>query len=104
MNCLTYTIHKIIAERRAGRRGGYIIMRRSAAAKVLGITSIYHPLYWVPHFLHRDQDGKVTQYTPTETDQQKFVEYGPLRAWLRLWRFEGVVTGDDNADEYKEAA
>jgi hypothetical protein len=104
MNCLTYTIHKIIAERRAGRRGGYIIMRRSTLARFLGITNRYHPLYLVPHFLHRDQDGKVTQYKPSEGDQKKFIEGGPLRAWLRLWRFEGDVTGDDNADEYKEAA
>jgi hypothetical protein len=102
MNCLTYVIRKAIQERRAGRRGGYLIMRRSNLAKEFGITNPRHPASWVPHFLHKDQDRNVTQYVPTPEQRRTNHHRGLFKTWLNLWRFDGVVVGDDDPDEYRK--
>ena len=104
MNCLTYTISKAIEERRAGRRGGYILMRRSYLARLYGITNRLHPVQLVPHFMHRDQDGNVTQYVPTAAQKREFIQQGLFQTWLRLWHFDGIVVGDDDPTEYKGTA
>ena len=101
-NCLTYVLGKIRAERKAGRRGGYILIRRSYLARDFGITNRWHPASWVPHFLHRDQDGNITQYTPTPEQLVRDKADGLFITWLRLWKFAGMVTGDDYPGHYRE--
>lgn len=101
-NCLTYVLGKIRSERKAGRRGGYILIRRSYLARDFGIHSRWHPASWVPHFLHRDQDGVITQYQPTPEQIERDYRDGLFNTWLRLWKFEGQVIGDDYPGQYKE--
>jgi len=101
-NCLTYVLGKIRAERKAGRRGGYILIRRSYLARDFGITSRWHPASWVPHFLHRDQDGVITQYQPSVHYLERERELGLFGAWLHLWHFDGQVVGDDYPGHYRE--
>jgi len=45
-NCLIYAVRKYLSE------GGYILCRRSVAWRYL------------PHFLHRGQDGMITHFRP----------------------------------------
>lgn len=103
MNCLIYVLRKIRTERTAGRRGGYILIRRSYLARDFGITNPWHPASWVPHFLHRDQHGVVTQYQPTEHQKWLNKHAGLFRVWLNLWSFEGEVTGDDEPGLYMDS-
>jgi hypothetical protein len=100
VNCLTYVLRKGFAERKAGRRWGYLIIRRSQLAFDFGITNPWHPASWVPHFLHRDQFHCITQYLPTPEQRAINRQCGLLRAWLGLWSFEGEVCGDDNFLDY----
>ena len=91
-NCLTYALMKWL------REGGYLMMRRSHLAREFGITNKWHPASWVPHFLHRDKQHNVTQYTVTDEHRVKEKEHGLFWAWSRLWTFDGHVTGDDKAE------
>lgn len=76
------------------RDGGYIIVRRSLAASKFGIRSRWHPVYWVPHFLHMSKEGTITQYVPSERKVEEH-QGNVWRFWLDLWHFEGcVVVGD----------
>ena len=100
MNCLTYVLRKGAAERRAGRRWGYLIIRRSRLAADFGISNPWHPAMWVPHFLHRDQFHHVTQYMPTAKQRAINAQRGLWRSWLGLWRFEGDIRSDDNVLDY----
>jgi hypothetical protein len=76
-------------------------MRRSEFAKAFGINNPWHPASWVPHFQHKDQDGKVTQYVPTAAQKQENQARGMWKTWLGLWRFDGIVVGDDDPDQYR---
>jgi hypothetical protein len=93
MNCLTYAFGKWL------REGGYLLVRRSKLAEEFGITSKLHPASWVPHFLHRDHNHVVTQYTATDWQRTCNQQRGLFRTWLTLWHFKGVVVGDDKADK-----
>lgn len=93
MNCLTYALGKFIKE------GGYLMMRRSQFAEVVGIKSKFNPLYWTPHFLHRTKTGVITQYLPTEDQKERHKKLTCFKVWLSLWHFEGVVCGDDLKNE-----
>lgn len=87
-NCLSYAWGKLRAE------GGYLMVRRSLAAKHFGIRSKWHPVTWVPHFLHMNKEGVITQYVPTR-EQVEEHEGNVWKFWLDLWHFEGrVITGD----------
>jgi hypothetical protein len=69
-------------------------MRRSMAAKHFGIRSKWHPVMWVPHFLHMSKDGVITQYVPTPETVAEHTG-SVWRFWMDLWHFEGrIVTGD----------
>ena len=87
-NCLTYAIGKWIKE------GGYILIRRSHFYKDFNL-SWWHPLYWLPHFLHRSPGKTITQYSPTEEQRKTFREKGLFYTWFRLWHIEGYIRGDD---------
>lgn len=90
MNCLTYAVRKLFYE------GGYLMIRRSQFAEVMGIKNKWNPFYWTPHFLHRSKDTKiVTQYLPTEEQIKKHKEMSCLVAWFQLWNFDGEIVGDD---------
>jgi hypothetical protein len=89
-NCLTYALGKFI------REGGYLVMRKSHIASFHGVGR-YHPFHLVPHFLHMDRKGAVTQLGRTPEEQKKAKELGPLLDWMWLWHFEGhIITGDDD--------
>lgn len=87
-NCLSYALTKW------RREGGYILVRRSLAGRKFGIASRWHPVSWVPHFLHMSKEGVITQYAPTE-EQVEEHKGSVWKFWLSLWHFEGrVVHGD----------
>lgn len=78
-NCLTYVL------RRYMRRGGYIVMRRSHAARRL----------WWPHFLWVPRLGaKVRHFAPVE----------PRRIWMlglpRIVFMGSVIYGRDDDPEW----
>lgn len=87
-NCLTYAFRTWV------REGGYLLCRRSMAGAKFGIRSKWHPVSWVPHFLHMSREGVITQYVPTEAQVEEHA--GDLfKFWLALWHFDGrVITGD----------
>lgn len=89
MNCLTYAVSKWL------REGGYLLIRRSHFAEVVGIENKWNPLYWIPHFLHRSKDKIITQYTPTESQKRKDKQKGLFAAFFSLFHFEGEIIGDD---------
>jgi len=89
MNCLTYAFNKWL------REGGYLLMRKSKLAEEFGIKSKWHPVSWVPHFLHRDKNHVVTQYTATDEQRAANQKRGVLKTWINLWNFEGEIIGDD---------
>ena len=91
-NCLTYALMKWL------REGGYLMMRRSALASEFGITSKWHPASWVPHFLHRDKQHNITQFTVTDEQRVANQKRGWFRTWLSIWHFNGHVIGDDKAE------
>lgn len=87
-NCLTYALSTW------HRDGGYLLVRRSLAARMFGIRSRWHPVMWVPHFLHMSREGVITQYVPTEETVAEHQGH-LLSFWLGLWHFDGrVITGD----------
>jgi hypothetical protein len=92
-NCLTYALGQW------WRRGGYLVVRRSLAWEFFNISARpwWSParLVWlVPHFLHKDYDGRITQYVPTVAQIERHSE-NLLRFWWGLWHFDGqVVDGD----------
>lgn len=88
VNCLLYAVRKLWKE------GGYLLIRRSRFGEDFGLTK-KHPLYYIPHFLHRDLDKNVTQYVPTEKQKIINQKRGPWLSWLNIWKFEGKVIGDD---------
>ena len=92
MNCLTYALRKWWFV------GGYLLVRRSQFSRVFNLKS-WHPLYWVPHFLHRDYQHNITQYLPTEEQKAEHQRLGVWWAWLHLWSFRGEVCGDDQPKE-----
>jgi len=87
-NCFVYALRKWWAE------GGSIIIRRSQLAAMFPRRR-YHPVNWIPHFLHRTRCLKITQFVPTAKAKERHLKIGLLRAWLDLWSFEGEVIGDD---------
>lgn len=87
-NCLTYAVSKYIKE------GGYILMRRSLFSEDFDLSK-WHPLYWMPHFLHRSKDKVITQYSPTDKQRSIFKERGIWYTWLHLWHIQGYIRGDD---------
>lgn len=93
MNCLSYALDKWKND------GGYLLVRRSHFARDFGIESKWHPVYWVPHFLHRSNAGVVTQYSPTQAQRERFKRRGPWSVVIQvLFHFEGEVVGDDVAE------
>ena len=92
MNCLTYAFRKWLDV------GGYLIVRRSQFSALFNLPR-KHPLYWVPHFLHRDYQHNITQFMPTEEQKAEHLRMGPWRTWLHLWSFRGEVRGDDQPKE-----
>jgi hypothetical protein len=91
-NCLSYALMKWL------REGGTFMARRSYLAREFGITSKWHPVYWVPHFLHRDKQLNVTQFTVTEEQRMRNKKRGCFLTWITLWHFDGHVIGDDKAE------
>ena len=89
MNCLTYAFGKWF------REGGYVLMRASRLAGEFGVTSKWHPASWVPHFLHRDMNHVVTQFTATDIQRALNHKRGLFLTWISLWSFDGEVIGDD---------
>jgi len=87
-NCFVYALRKWWAE------GGSIIIRRSQLAAMFPRPR-WHPVNWVPHFLHRARCLKITQFVPTEQTKERHKRGGLIRAWLELFWFEGQVIGDD---------
>ena len=87
-NCLAYALRKWVTE------GGSIIIRRSQLAEMFPRPR-WHPVNWLPHFLHRARCLEITQFVPTEATKERHQKIGLWRAWLELWSFEGEVTGDD---------
>jgi hypothetical protein len=92
VNCLSYALKKWTHE------GGYLLIRRSKLGQEFGITSHWHPISWVPHFLHRDHNHIVTQYTATEWQRAYNQKRGLFRTWVMLWHFHGAVIGDDERE------
>lgn len=114
-NCFTYVIGKMKNE------GGYILIRPSRLNQEYNITSNWHPMSCLPHFLHKSNDGVVTQYTVSDkqltTDQNSIWTYsikyvfGSLLGMLffvlilfniamillfsMFWSFDGKIIGDD---------
>lgn len=88
MNCLTYVIGRLWAE------GGYFMSRRSQLAKLFPRPK-WHPVNFVPHFLHRSEGKVITQYQPTEAQKAHHLKVGLWWAWLDLWSFDGQIEGDD---------
>lgn len=101
-NCLTYAVGKW------RREGGYILIRRSFAWELFGCEDVpwWHPrrLVWlVPHFLHRDYLGRVTQYVPTAEQVRQHRTCLPC-FWLSLWHFDGeVIEGNGVVEKYRAA-
>jgi hypothetical protein len=93
MNCLTYAVGKWLKE------GGYLIVRRSRIGDQFGVKSNWHPIRWIPHFMHRSKTHEVTQYVPTPRQVEIDIERGVLKTllmgWLTLWRGGGHIIGDD---------
>lgn len=56
-NCFTYVVRKLIKE------GGSVIIRQSGIVSDLKVTSKYHPVYWMVHFMHMSKAGEITEYT-----------------------------------------
>lgn len=101
-NCITYAWSKW------RREGGYIIFRRSLAFELFECWRLpwWHPhrLTWfVPHLLHRDYAGRITQYVPTP---EQAAAHGrcALRFWASLWHFDGRVIEGDGVCESLRAA
>lgn len=100
-NCLTYAVGKL------WREGGKLIMRRSLAYEKFALHqapwwNVNKWLVWcVPHFLHMDYDGVVTQLVPTAEEVERHSEH-LWRFWWALWNLNGtVVQGDDEADRVR---
>ena len=91
-NCLTYALMKWI------REGGCFMTRKSRFIEEFPGASKWHPAHLVPHFMHRDKAHNVTQYTVSEEDREASKHHSGLRKWLKLWHFNGVITGDDKAE------
>jgi hypothetical protein len=88
-NCLTYALCMWI------KHGGYIMMRKSLFIEEFPGASKWHPAHLVPHFLHRDKNYNVTQYTISPEERELSKHHSGLRKWLKLWHFDGVIIGDD---------
>lgn len=92
-NCLTYALGRWVT------RGGYIVVRRSLAFELFDCARlpwwhIRRAVWLVPHFLHRDYSGRLTQYVPTH-EQVQTHKHNIWRFWLSLWHFRGqVIEGD----------
>lgn len=92
-NCLSYAVTKW------WREGGYIAMRRSLAWELfaVGKRPWYSParlVIIVPHFLHFDRDGQMTQYVPTPQQVARHKRC-LLKFFFSLLYFRGhVVKGD----------
>lgn len=87
-NCLTYAVGQW------RREGGYLLIRRSRLAVAFRLPH-WHPLWWVPHFLHMSPTGRITQYRPSEEQSRVDCAANHWWAWVRLWHFDGeIVEGD----------
>lgn len=87
-NCLSYALSRLFAE------GGSIIIRRSRIRRMFPRPR-WHPVNWIPHFLHRSRQLVITQYVPTREQMARHYRMGLWLAWLDLWRFDGEIIGDD---------
>ena len=87
-NCLAYALWKWVT------KGGSIIIRRSQLAEMFPRPR-WHPVNWLPHFLHRARCLEITQFVPTEATKERHKALGLWRAWFDLWSFDGEVIGDD---------
>jgi hypothetical protein len=87
-NCLSYAFNKFRKE------GGYLLVRKSGISRLHGVSK-KHILNLVPHFLHMDYTGKITQLTRTEEENNRAKKAGPWKDWMWLWNFKGrVIEGD----------
>jgi hypothetical protein len=94
-NCLSYVICKAYQDYKKYKNPGYILIRLSNFKDDFGITSPWNPFFWVPHFLHRDYKHQITQFIPTIEQRNLNKKQGIFLAWLSLWRFQGIIAGDD---------
>lgn len=91
-NCWSYAFRRVVKD------GGYLMARRSHSADEIGAGKT-SARWWLPHFLHMDRSGRVTQYRPTE-DELDIQNSRWWRFWMRLPHFSGeVVTGDDKKEQ-----
>lgn len=92
-NCLSYALSMW------WHHGGYLLVRRSLAWELFDVSNRpWWQFAWlvalIPHFLHKDRKGRITQYVPTRR-QVAIHNKNLLRFWVSLLHFEGrVVKGD----------
>jgi len=91
-NCLTYALGMWL------KHGGYLLIRKSRFVDEFPGANWWHPAHLVPHFLHRSKEMVITQYLPTDADRAASVKLGAFRRWLKLWHFDGHITGDDKVE------
>lgn len=82
-NCFTYVINKMKNE------DGYILIRRSRLNQEYNISSKWHPISWLPHFLHRSVDGVITQYTITE--EQLKADHSSSMTYIIKYLFGSIL-------------
>ena len=92
-NCLTYALSMWL------KHGGYLMIRKSRFVDEFPGATRWHPAHLVPHFLHRSREHVITQYTPTDADRAASAHLGGFSRWLKLWHFDGHISGDDKADQ-----
>ena len=88
-NCLIYAVRKRLFE------GGEILFRRSHMAERFGITAKWHLVKLVPHFLHKDKEGNITEFLPTEETLARDFKRGVFLTLIfrifTFWIFKGRI-------------